>query len=200
MVNTVLTDKTGTLTRNVLEFFKASIGGVSYGAGVTEIERANASRRGLQVEGGGADSCGVGVPPAAPAVEVHNPAREQYLNFFDERIMGGAWAGQPNPHLAKEFFRMLALCHTVIPDGERSAPGMGWGGTAASNALNYLNFDCTKLTAQPVCTLMHKPPPPQAPRIPSSSATKQSPLMKQRWWWQQRCLASSCSSAPTPHW
>ena len=45
MVNTVLTDKTGTLTRNVMEFFKASIGGTSYGDGVTEIERANAARR-----------------------------------------------------------------------------------------------------------------------------------------------------------
>ena len=50
MVNTVLTDKTGTLTRNVMEFFKASIGGVSYGTGVTEIERANAARRGIQIE------------------------------------------------------------------------------------------------------------------------------------------------------
>jgi hypothetical protein len=31
--------------------------------------------------------------------------------------MAGAWARQPNPQLAREFFRMLALCHTVIPDG-----------------------------------------------------------------------------------
>ena len=44
MVETVLSDKTGTLTRNVMEFFKCSIGGVAYGCGVTEIERANAER------------------------------------------------------------------------------------------------------------------------------------------------------------
>ena len=37
MDNTVLTDKPGTLTRNVMEFFKASIGGVAYGTGVTEM-------------------------------------------------------------------------------------------------------------------------------------------------------------------
>src|SRR6056300_538879 len=40
MVHTVLSDKTGTLTCNSMEFFKCSIGGVSYGEGVTEIERA----------------------------------------------------------------------------------------------------------------------------------------------------------------
>ncbi len=35
----------GTLTRNVMEFFKCSIAGVSYGTGVTEIERVAAARR-----------------------------------------------------------------------------------------------------------------------------------------------------------
>ena len=43
-VNTILSDKTGTLTRNVMEYFKCSIAGVSYGAGVTEIEKSNAIR------------------------------------------------------------------------------------------------------------------------------------------------------------
>lgn len=34
-IQTVLSDKTGTLTRNVMEFFKCSIGGVVYGQGMT---------------------------------------------------------------------------------------------------------------------------------------------------------------------
>lgn len=55
MVNTVLSDKTGTLTRNVMEFFKCSIGGIAYGSGITEIERANAERCGGS-GGGGARS------------------------------------------------------------------------------------------------------------------------------------------------
>ena len=35
----------GTLTRNVMEFFKCSIAGVSYGTGITEIERVAAARK-----------------------------------------------------------------------------------------------------------------------------------------------------------
>ena len=38
-IQTVLSDKTGTLTRNVMEFFKCSIGGVVYGEGLTQIEQ-----------------------------------------------------------------------------------------------------------------------------------------------------------------
>lgn len=49
MVDTILSDKTGTLTCNMMEFFKASIAGVSYGQGVTEIEKANARRSGSDI-------------------------------------------------------------------------------------------------------------------------------------------------------
>lgn len=36
----VFSDKTGTLTQNVMDFRKCSVGGVSYGRGVTAIRRA----------------------------------------------------------------------------------------------------------------------------------------------------------------
>ena len=50
--------------------------------------------------------------------EADNKYREAYFNFYDARLMGVEWAKQPNIELTMEFFRLLALCHTVIPDGE----------------------------------------------------------------------------------
>lgn len=45
----IFSDKTGTLTRNLMEFFKCSIGGEVYGTGVTEIERGVAERNGIRL-------------------------------------------------------------------------------------------------------------------------------------------------------
>lgn len=55
VISHVFSDKTGTLTCNVMEFCKCSIGGVSYGLGTTQIGRAYRQRNGLPVpEVGGA--------------------------------------------------------------------------------------------------------------------------------------------------
>ncbi|CAI5505615.1 unnamed protein product [Closterium sp. Naga37s-1] len=44
MVQAILSDKTGTLTRNQMDFFKCSIAAISYGTGHTEVERAATAR------------------------------------------------------------------------------------------------------------------------------------------------------------
>ncbi|KAG2453311.1 hypothetical protein HYH02_001535 [Chlamydomonas schloesseri] len=103
MVAAVMTDKTGTLTRNVMEFFKCSIAGVAYGAGITEIERSNALRKGQVLDDRER-------PEAARY-------RERFFNFYDERLMGEAWYSAKDPATIEMFFRLLAVCHTVIPDG-----------------------------------------------------------------------------------
>lgn len=104
-VEYIFSDKTGTLTRNLMEFFKCSIGGEVYGSGITEIERGVAQRNATKLQE---------VPKSSHAVQ------EKGFNFDDPRLMQGAWRDEPNPDICKEFFRCLAICHTVLPEGDES--------------------------------------------------------------------------------
>ena len=101
MVHTVLSDKTGTLTCNSMEFFKCSIAGTSYGDGFTEIERSIAKRSGR-----------TDIPDASSA------PIEPGFNFTDARVEANRWMTLPDADDARDFFRVLAVCHTVIPEGE----------------------------------------------------------------------------------
>ncbi|GFZ16181.1 autoinhibited Ca2+/ATPase II [Actinidia rufa] len=51
-VDTILSDKTGTLTCNSMEFIKCSVAGTAYGHGVTEVEKAMARRKGSPLPNG----------------------------------------------------------------------------------------------------------------------------------------------------
>ncbi|KAK7301524.1 hypothetical protein RJT34_12390 [Clitoria ternatea] len=113
-VETILSDKTGTLTCNSMEFIKCSVAGVAFGHGVTEVEQA------------------IGRINGSPMIHEHaielesksDEFRDSFdrkehikgFNFTDERIMNGNWVNEPCADVIQKFFRLLAICHTAIPE------------------------------------------------------------------------------------
>ncbi|PAN25397.2 hypothetical protein PAHAL_4G247400 [Panicum hallii] len=113
MVNTILSDKTGTLTCNMMEFIKCSIAGTAYGQGVTEVERAMAMRKGARLDddienGGHKDK------------KIDDSPHVKGFNFKDPRIMDGNWIHEPNKDMIRDFFRLLAICHTCIAEKDEN--------------------------------------------------------------------------------
>lgn len=110
-VDTVLSDKTGTLTCNSMEFVKCSIGGVAYGDVETESPE------------------GIGIIPEKNPHHQDPDYRGYHVNshpdqknsvkgfsFSDVRLMGGEWSKQPHSDIIQRFLQVLAICHTVVPE------------------------------------------------------------------------------------
>ncbi|KAH7890567.1 hypothetical protein F5I97DRAFT_1798880 [Phlebopus sp. FC_14] len=119
----IFSDKTGTLTQNVMEFQKCSIHGVVYGEGITEAERGAATREGR-----------------ADAVDPEELTRKlavlkedmvsKLTHLFKNRYAQYDKLTLVSPKLAEDisdrssdqasrviaFFRALAVCHTVLAD------------------------------------------------------------------------------------
>ncbi|TMW59040.1 hypothetical protein Poli38472_007185 [Pythium oligandrum] len=102
-ISYVFSDKTGTLTCNVMEFRKCSINGISYGTGTTEIGRAALRRKGVAVA----------EDPSPQGSEKQK--RIPFVNFEDPRLTN-ALEKTDRPGAEAEFFLHLSLCHTVIPE------------------------------------------------------------------------------------
>lgn len=96
----LFSDKTGTLTKNLMEFLKFSVDGIAYGTGITEIAKASAKRKGIHLTD-------------------DRPSdfdKSSKFQFYDKRISNKQWTKEENSENLLEFFKLLALCHTVIPE------------------------------------------------------------------------------------
>ncbi|BEI88398.1 uncharacterized protein CcaverHIS019_0111160 [Cutaneotrichosporon cavernicola] len=119
----VFSDKTGTLTQNVMEFKKCSIQGVSFGEGFTEAMLGAAKREGKDL--------GMTMEDQAEELEEYketmiNTMKRAYKNRYLREDQLTLVAPNLAQRLADKqdplrpdiiaFFRALALCHTVLSD------------------------------------------------------------------------------------
>ncbi|KAH7116846.1 hypothetical protein B0J11DRAFT_102465 [Dendryphion nanum] len=120
----IFSDKTGTLTQNVMEFKKCTVNGVPYGEAYTEAQAGMQRRQGIDVEAEGARAREQIARDRARMLEkirkMHdNPyLRDDDLTFVaPDYIADLAGESGHEQKIANESFMVaLALCHSVITE------------------------------------------------------------------------------------
>lgn len=92
----IFSDKTGTLTQNIMTFNKCSIMGIHYGDILNE--------KGEPIEV---------TEETVPVDFSANPMYESTFKFYDQSLLNEVNRGNEHVH---EFFRLLAICHTVMSE------------------------------------------------------------------------------------
>lgn len=122
----IFSDKTGTLTQNVMEFKKATINGQPYGEAYTEAQAGMQKRLGIDVVAEAARAKKEIAEAKIRALQglrrIHdNPfLHDEEVTFiapdFVEDLAGEGQFGEAQAKANEHFMLALALCHTVISE------------------------------------------------------------------------------------
>ncbi|KAH9261482.1 hypothetical protein BASA81_000138 [Batrachochytrium salamandrivorans] len=117
-VSYVFSDKTGTLTNNVMEFRKMSMGGKSYGLGTTIIGVAAFERENKMKEANDARLF---------LEKMENDPHPRFVNFTEQQPQFGSQLEQGQIPGSREFLTALAICHEVLVEAVKTDDGKDTG-------------------------------------------------------------------------
>lgn len=120
----IFSDKTGTLTQNVMEFKKCTVNGVPYGEAYTEAQAGMQRRQGIDVEKeGGRAREQIARDRERMLKGIRKMHDNPYLRDEDLTFVAPDYiadldgeSGQEQRRANEQFMLALALCHTVITE------------------------------------------------------------------------------------
>jgi len=132
----VLTDKTGTLTRNIMQFVRCTVAGIDYGSEdpggededspKTETEPGTPPRIYISNQTNGSSSALNRQSPessfSSSSKENNSSVSKPSAGFTDPKLLSDLNTGAPHAGMIREFLTILAVCHTVVPEIDPKNP------------------------------------------------------------------------------